>query len=172
MIVLHGDDQGDISNILPYLRNREYEKYDCFLGARFMRGSRLQGYSKFRTFGNMVYDLLFSIGCGYRIYDLGSGLNMYKVDILKNKFYLKYKDNLIFNYCMVMGSSYYRHKVRFFPIVWREDDQVSNVKMLNQAVTVLKLLGAFVANKKRFVASEHRDRVISGYSAKLVYRNN
>lgn len=172
VIVLHGDDQGDISNILPYLRNREYEKYDCFLGARFMRGSRLQGYSKFRTFGNMVYDLLFSIGCGYRIYDLGSGLNMYKVDILKNKFYLKYKDNLIFNYCMVMGSSYYRHKVRFFPIVWREDDQVSNVKMLNQAVTVLKLLGAFVANKKRFVASEHRDRVISGYSAKLVYRNN
>ncbi len=172
VIVLHGDDQGDISNILPYLRNREYEKYDCFLGARFMRGSRLQGYSKFRTFGNMVYDLLFSIGCGYRIYDLGSGLNMYKVDILKNKFYLKYKDNLIFNYCMVMGSSYYRHKVRFFPIVWREDDQVSNVKMLNQAVTVLKLLGAFVVNKKRFVASEHRDRVISGYSAKLVYRNN
>ena len=85
---------------------------------------------------------------------------------------MKYKDNLIFNYCMVMGSSYYRHKVRFFPIVWREDDQVSNVKMLNQAVTVLKLLGAFVANKKRFVASEHRDRVISGYSAKLVYRNN
>ena len=61
VIVLHGDDQGDISNILPYLRNREYEKYDCFLGARFMRGSRLQGYSKFRTFGNMVYDLLFSI---------------------------------------------------------------------------------------------------------------
>ena len=54
----------------------------------------------------------------------------------------------------------------------REDDQVSNVKMLNQAVTVLKLLGAFVVNKKRFVASEHRDRVISGYSAKLVYRNN
>ena len=171
VIVLHGDDQGDISNILPYLRNREYEKYDCFLGARFMKGSRLQGYSRFRTFGNRVYDLLFSIGCGYRIYDLGSGLNMYKVDILKNKFYLKYKDNLVFNYCMIMGSSYYKHKVRFFPIVWREDDQVSNVKMLNQAVTVLKLLGAFVVNKKRFVASEHRDRVISGYSAKLVYRN-
>lgn len=172
VIVLHGDDQGDISNILPYLRNREYEKYDCFLGARFMKGSQLQGYSRFRTFGNRVYDLLFSIGCGYRIYDLGSGLNMYKVDILKNKFYLKYKDNLVFNYCMIMGSSYYKHKVRFFPIVWREDDQVSNVKMLNQAVTVLKLLGAFVVNKKRFVVSEHRDKVISSYSAKLIYRND
>ena len=87
VIVLHGDDQGDITNILPYLSRKIYQKYDCLLGARFMRGSRLKGYSKFRTFGNFVYNILFSIGCGYRVYDLGSGLNMYKTDILKNKFY-------------------------------------------------------------------------------------
>lgn len=172
VIVLHGDDQGDISNILPYLRNKDYEKYDCFLGARFMKGSRLQGYSRVRTFGNRVYNLLFSIGCGYRIYDLGSGLNMYKVDILKDKFYMNYKDNLMFNYCMIMGSSYYKHRIKFFPIVWREDDQVSNVKMMNQAVTVLKMLGTFVISKKKFVVSEHRDKEISIYSAKLIYRND
>lgn len=171
VILLHGDDQGDISNILPYLKNKEYEKYDCFLGARFMKGSQLQGYSKFRTFGNRVYDLLFSIGCGYMVYDLGSGLNMYKVDILKDKFYLKYKDNLIFNYCMVMGSAYYKHKVKFFPIIWREDDQVSNVKMVNQAITVLKLLGAFVMNKKKFVTNEHRDKVVENYTAQVIYQN-
>ncbi len=171
VIVLHGDDQGDISNIVPYLKNRKYAKYDCFLGARFMKGSKLQGYSKFRTFGNIVYDLLFSIGCGYKIYDLGSGLNMYKTEILKNDFYIKYKDNLIFNYCMVMGSSYYKHKVRFFPIIWREDDQVSNVKMVNQAITVLKLLGSFVINKKRFVESEHRDKIIEEYTAQVVFSN-
>jgi len=171
VIVLHGDDQGDISNITPYLRSREYQKYDCFLGARFMRGSQLQGYSKFRTFGNRVYDFLFSIGCGYNIYDLGSGLNMYKTSILKDQFYLKYKDNLIFNYCMVMGSAYYKHKVMFFPIIWREDDQVSNVKMVNQAITVLKLLGSFVINRKKFVTSEHRDKVIQTYTAQTIYCN-
>lgn len=172
VIVLHGDDQGDISNILPYLKNKKYQTYDCFLGARFMKGSQLQGYSRFRTFGNRVYNLLFSIGCGYRVYDLGSGLNMYKVTILKDKFYLKYKDNLVFNYCIIMGSSYYKHKTGFFPIVWREDDQISNVHMLNQAITVLKLLGAFVMNKNQFAVSEHRNRIISDYSAKLVYRND
>lgn len=169
VIVLHGDDQGDISNILPYLKNGEYQKYDCFLGARFMKGSKLQGYSKFRTLGNRVYDLLFSIGCGYKVYDLGSGLNMYKVDILKDRFYFQYKDNLIFNYCMVMGSAYYKHKVKFFPIIWREDDQVSNVKMVNQAITVLKLLGAYVVNKKKFVTTEHRDKIIEEYTAQVVY---
>lgn len=171
VIVLHGDDQGDISNILPYLQNKEYEKYDCFLGARFMRGSQLQGYSKFRTFGNHIYNLLFSVGCGYRVYDLGSGLNMYKTEILKNEFYLKYKDNLVFNYCMVMGSAYYKHKVMFFPIIWREDDQVSNVKMVNQAITVLKLLGSFIMNRKKFIHAEHRDNVICEYSAQVIFSN-
>ena len=171
IILLHGDDQGDIANILPYLKSRVYQKYDCFLGARFMRGSHLQGYSKFRTFGNYIYDFLFSIGCGYKIYDLGSGLNMYKVDILKNKFYLKYKDNLMFNYCMVMGAAYCRHRVRFFPIVWREDDQVSNVKMVSQAISVLKLLGSYILDKEKFAASEHRKKALKAYTAQVVYQN-
>lgn len=171
VILLHGDDQGDISNILPYLKNLEYNKYDCFLGARFIKGSQLRGYSKFRTFGNIIYDLMFSIGCGYKVYDLGSGLNMYKTEILRDKFYLKYKDNLIFNYCMVMGSAYYKHKIKFFPIIWREDDQVSNVKMVNQAITVLKLLLIFVVNKKKFVEDEHRNKIIESYTAKVIYTN-
>ena len=172
IIVLHGDDQGDISNILPYLKSGEYKAYDCFLGARFMKGSKLQGYSKFRTFGNRVYNFLFSVGCGYKIYDLGSGLNMYKISILQDKFYLSYKDNLIFNYCMVMGSAYYKHKVKFFPIIWKEDDQVSNVKMVNQAITVLKLLGSYVFNKKGFVQKEHRDKIVEIYSAQVIYENS
>lgn len=171
IIVLHGDDQGDISCILPYLKNKKYEKYDCFLGARFMRGSRLQGYSKFRTFGNNVYDILFSLGCGHRIYDLGSGLNMYKVSVLKSRFYMKYKDNLMFNYCMIMGSVYYKHRIRFFPIIWREDDQVSNVKMMSQAITVLRLLGRYMLNRRKFVGAEHRDKILDSYTAEIVYCN-
>lgn len=169
VIVLHGDDQGSIENILPYLKNHEYRDYDCFLGARFMHGSKLQGYSKFRTFGNYVYDFLFSVGTGHSVYDLGSGLNMYKTDVLKTRFWEKYKDNLMFNYCMVLGSAFYKHKVRYFPILWREDDQVSNVKMMNQAVVVLKLLGSYFVNKKCFVEGEHRDKIIEKYSAEPVF---
>lgn len=169
VIVLHGDDQGDISNILPYLENKEYRNYDCFLGARFMKGSKLQGYSKFRTFGNYVYDFLFTLGIGKKVYDLGSGLNMYKTEILKDKFYYKFKDNLVFNYCMVMAQSYYEYKVKYFPIIWREDDQVSNVKLTSQAILVLKLLLSFVLNKKKFTTDEHRDKIIQNYTAQVVY---
>lgn len=171
IIVLHGDDQGDIANILPYLKSGEYRDFDCFLGARFMKGSKLQGYSKFRTVGNCVYDALFSLGTGKAIYDLGSGLNMYRVESLKSHFWEKYKDDLMFNYCMVLGGAYYKLKTQFFPIVWREDDQVSNVKMVNQAITVLQMLFSYVKNKKRFVEAEHRDKIILEYSAQTVFQS-
>lgn len=171
VIVLHGDDQGHINNLLPYLKNKEYRHYDCFLGARFKKGASLEGYSAFRTFGNRVYNLLFSIVVHKKIYDLGSGLNMYATSMLKDKFYLKYKDNLMFNYCMILGSSYYKHKMGFFPIRWSEDDQVSNVKMLNQAIVVLKLLGSYLVNKRKFVKGEHRDNPSFKYEAEIVYAN-
>lgn len=169
IIVLHGDDQGSVSNIIPYLKSQKYKKYNCLLGARFMKRSRLQGYSGFRTFGNHIYNLLFTLGTGKKIYDLGSGLNMYEVDILKNKFYLKYKDNLMFNYCMILGSVYYGHKIHFFPMLWREDDQISNVKMLSQAIIVLQLLASYILNKRKFVFAEHRDKVIDQYHAQTIY---
>ena len=169
VIVLHGDDQGHIENILPYLKSREYEHYDCFLGARFKKGSKLDGYSWFRTFGNVVYNMLFSAVVGTMIYDLGSGLNMYSTKILKDKFYLKFKDNLMFNYCMILGSSYKKHKIKFFPIRWSEDDQVSNVKMVNQAIIVLRLLWSYFVNPKKFMQTEHRDKVIDEYTYKCIY---
>ncbi len=169
VIVLHGDDQGDISNLMPYLRHETYKKYDCLLGARFMRGSKLQGYSLFRTLGNHVYDLLFSLVVRDQIYDLGSGLNMYRVSALADRFYQKYPDNLVFNYCMILGSAGLKLKTRFFPILWREDDQVSNVKMLSQAVKVLKLLIQYAINKKAFMDAEHRDRIVDCYTADVVY---
>ena len=169
VIVLHGDDQGRLSDFSPLLQSGEYEKYDCCLGARFMKGSKLSGYSQFRTFGNRVYNMLFSLCLGWRIYDLGSGLNLYKVSILKNGFYFKYKDNLVFNYLMITGSTYYKHKIKFIPISWRENDQVSNVKMINQAITVLKLLFSYIKDKAGFIVAEHRDKIFEEYNAQIVY---
>ncbi|MEI3084578.1 MAG: hypothetical protein V8S87_00430 [Oscillospiraceae bacterium] len=51
-----------------------------------MKGSSLEGYSRFRTFGNRVYDLLFSVGAGRMVYNLGSGLNVYKVSSLRSRY--------------------------------------------------------------------------------------
>ena len=168
VIVLHGDDQGDIHDLKVVLKKKVYRKYDCCLGARFMNGSKLKGYSAFRTFGNVVYNMLFSIVVRKRIFDLGSGLNMYHVDMLKDKFYEEFPDNLMFNYCMIMAADYYKHNIAMLPISWREDEQVSNVKMMNQAVTVLKMLGNYFVNKEQFITSKVREREVEQYSAKVI----
>lgn len=168
IIVLHGDNQGHIEDLVPYLENKDYKICDCLLGARFMKGSKLEGYSLFRTFGNIVYNFLFSIATFKPIYDLGSGLNMYSTKIFKNKFYEKYYDNLMFNYCMILGSFYYKHKTKFFPIRWSEDDQVSNVKLVSQAYKVLALLFTFVINRKMFLNNDYRTNKNYTYQAEVI----
>lgn len=167
VIVLHGDDQGSIKDLLPILESGEYRNYDAMLGARFMKGSKLGGYSKFRTFGNNVYNIIFSMVVHKKIYDLGSGLNMYKVKSLEPKYYYKFPDRLTFNYCMVMAIHYYKQNVKFFPISWRESDQTSNVKLMDQAFNVLGMLGKYTFHHD-FIKSELRDRPIKEYTYKEI----
>ena len=166
VIVLHGDDQGSVEDFLPVLSRGYYRKHDCVLGARFMMGSRLAGYSAFRTFGNMVYDFLFALVLKKKIYDLGSGLNMYSVDMLRSRFYEKFPDNLMFNYCMILATDYYGQDAVFYPISWREDDQVSNVKMINQAFTVLKMLFDYYRNPQ-VITEDYREKIIEEYEASI-----
>ena len=52
LIVLHGDDQGDIRDVLPLVHSGRHRKYDCCLGSRFMPESRIKGYSTLRVVGN------------------------------------------------------------------------------------------------------------------------
>lgn len=171
VIVLHGDDQGNIHDLLPVFKSGEYKNYDCCLGSRFMRGSAPGGYSRFRTFGNRVYNGLFSIATGRRIRDLGSGLNMYDTKMLRDEFYLKFPDNLTFNYCMILAAAYYRHRVKFFPISWREEDQVSNVKLMSQATYVLKMVCKYFFRRGSYIKSEFRENLRADYTAKIIYEN-
>lgn len=166
--VLHGDDQGDIKDLLPVLESGQFRQADCCLGARFMPGSRLPGYSAFRTFGNRVYNLLFGAVCRRRVYDLGSGLNLYKTRMLRSGYYERFPDDLTFNYCMVMALHCYRQTALFFPISWREEDQVSNVKLFSQAKRVLGMLWGYTVGQKKFLQGELRATVRQGYHGQVI----
>jgi len=169
--ILHGDDQGSITDLLPILDQPQHASKDALLGARFMDGSRLQGYSAFRTLGNRAYNLLFSTVARSRLYDLGSGLNSYRTRIFRNGFHMSFPDDLTFNYCMVLAHGRLKHDTMFFPIEWREEDQVSNVKLTRQALRVLQLLGAYARDADRFLAADHRTLTRTAYPTEIVYRN-
>lgn len=170
-ICLHGDDQGDIKDLLLALKSGDYKKYDCYLGARFIKGAKLKGYSKIRVWGNYGFNLLFSLAVKKKIYDLGSGLNMYKIAPLKEKYYIKFPDTLYFNDCMILAYVYYNQKIKFVPITWREDDQVSNNKLMQFTISLLKMLGNYMKDKNGYLASDLRTRAIDHYTAQVIFQN-
>ncbi len=157
VIVLHGDDQGDIHDILPYLQNGEAYKYDSFLGARFAKGSKLVNYSKFRIFGNHVFNAFMTVILGRKIKDLGSGLNMYSVKYLSSRFYMYFINSLTFYVYMLIYGVHSKSDFTFFPLTWREDDQVSNAKFVKQAKEIFKISFKYRFSPKKTFSCEDNE---------------
>lgn len=170
-VVLHGDDQADIRDLVPLLEQGVHRTSDCLLGARFMPRSKLQGYSLFRTFGNHVFNFLFSLVSGRWLWDLGSGLNLYRVDKLATASYLSFANNLTFNYFMILATVAWDWKIKFFPISWREEDQVSNVKLVRQSRETLGILLKFLFRRHHFLSANHSGRQSEDYGFTVIYRN-
>jgi glycosyltransferase involved in cell wall biosynthesis len=144
VIVLHGDDQGSIDDLIPHIDAGRHREVDSLLGARFAQGSKLVGYSRFRTFGNLVFNLLISCVTFHGVKDMGAGLNMYRTSFLKDGFYRDFPNNLTFNVYMLYYSFWKKSPTRFFPLTWREDDQISNAKIFRQAWIILGLTVRYV----------------------------
>ncbi len=152
VIVLHGDDQGDIHDLIPYLKDGTAYKYDSFLGSRFEKGSKLVNYSGFRIFGNHVFNTFMTLMLGRRITDLGSGLNMYRTEYLKSGFYKYFINTLTFNVYLLIYGVYSKSNFKFFPLTWREEDQVSNAKFMKQSMEIFKIVFRYKFNKKKTFA--------------------
>lgn len=167
--VLHGDDQGSIRDLSDVLKSGEHRAYDACLGARFMKGSSLVGYSSFRIFGNHVFNTLFTIGTRWPVKDLGSGLNIFSRRVFEHEGVIRYADDLRFNIYLLLGMVRRQLKVRYFPISWREDDQVSNVKMTSQALKTLELLLQSVFKPSYFWGADHRSQKHAEYAFDPVF---
>lgn len=168
LVVLHGDDQGSIQDLQPTLEEIENVSEDAVLGSRFMARSSTPGYSRFRVFGNHVFNLLYSFCLLRRIHDLGAGLNLYRVNALRRNDFKRFPDNLTFNCVMLSAQIIDDQKIRFVPISWREDDQVSNVKLVRQSLQTLRIALNALFFRKRFISKEHREKEISAYEWDII----
>ncbi|MEL6337472.1 MAG: glycosyltransferase family 2 protein [Pseudomonadota bacterium] len=166
--VLHGDDQGSIEDLLPHLQAGAHLELDFLMGARFMRGSRLEGYAAIRTLANRVFNQIFSAVSGRRLYDLGSGLNLFRVSAFDTGFHWRFADDLTFNYYLILAVAARGFRLRFFPLTWREDDQVSNAKLTRMGFQILRLLRQRIADKEAFLTAEHRAVVRESYPSTIV----
>ena len=139
MITLHGDDQADIRDFIPVLVSGTHRDNDLVIGARFHPESDLQGYSLTRILGNRVLNAACSLINHRRVDDLIAGINCFKVDFFRGKFFLKFPDNLTFDAHVLLYAFNKKAKVKYVPITWREEDQISNAKVVKQALIILRL---------------------------------
>lgn len=155
LLVLHGDDQAAVADFEPLLRSGAHRSADAVLGARFMRGSRLMGYSRVRTLGNHAYNLIFSAAARHRLHDLGSGLNLFRLERFAGGAHRRFADDLTFNYHLSLYMVHAGWRLRFVPISWREEDQRSNVKLVEQGLRTLGLVRDFLRDRGGFFAADH-----------------
>jgi glycosyltransferase involved in cell wall biosynthesis len=168
VVVLHGDDQADINDLVPLLNSGGHRGMDSLLGSRFMRGSRLHGYSRFRTLGNHVFNLAFSAASRRRVHDLGSGLNLYAVRYLEPRFYLGFPDTLTFNIHLLLAGIHRRSRFDFFPLSWREEDQVSNVRMVRQSLQTGRIALEYAKSPAAFLEKDWSSRPGRPYTSTVV----
>lgn len=149
VVILHGDDQGSLKDFRPILEIMKVTKLNSFwMGARFHPRSILKGYSSFRIAGNLFYNLLASILTTRTIYDLGgSGVNLFPVHLIRAHSFLAYANDLTFHVYLLLNSIKMGQAVNFRPISWREDDQISNVKLMGQSIKLIKILFQYFYEK-------------------------
>lgn len=172
IVVLHGDDQADINDAIPLLSARRHLAVDALLGSRFSTGARREGYSRFRIFGNLVFNGLFSLVTGRWLTDLGSGLNILAVAPLQDRFWIGLADDLTFNNHLLLALVNRRAIFKFFPISWREEDQVSNVRLFRQARRTLGIVLGYGIFRGRYLWRQHALRGPDGYTATVVHDQN
>lgn len=139
--ILHGDDQAKSEDLFPMIEMLDNYFDYSILGSRFSKGSKLQGYDKKRIVGNLLLNSIYSLALRRKLVDLGSGLNLFAVNSLKQINYSQFPNNLAFNYSLLISLVKNRADFIYYPIAWREYGQVSNTRNFDifwKAILILK----------------------------------
>ncbi len=174
VVTLHGDDQADIHDLVAPIKAGKHREYDYLIGARFHPQSKLSGYSHFRIFGNIVFNALFSIVTGTKIYDMVAGLNIYNIKYLRTCFFMPIPGNLTYEQHSLLYATYHNVKFAYVPITWREHDQLSNARVFRQAWILIKLLIKYAfGDMGRFLSENHSGYPLDfHYPGTVIYNND
>lgn len=157
--ILHGDDQAETKELNILIDEIEdNQELDAVLGSRFMKGSSLHGYSLQRIIGNKVLNFLYSIVMFKNTKDLGSGLNIFKLSAIDDEEVINFGDDLGFNFDLLLYLYKSKASVKFVPISWKEEDQVSNARNFKVAkLAAVRLVKWRFGIKPKNIASRDKD---------------
>ena len=160
LMIFHGDHQASALDMKALVQLSTQNKETTVLGARFINLSLLNGYSYIRIAGNIILNWLYTVACFRKIYDLGSGLNLFKVlDIQQEK--LKAFDNgFTFNMDLLLHLIEQKINFIYVPIRWSTTDQISNAHALKVGSKTLTKLVQWKLNKKSVDTGSHETELV------------
>lgn len=138
--ILHGDNQAKVDDAVKALKIFQEGQGKFVLGTRFSKNAKLNGYSKLRILFNVSMNILLSLKLRTKIYDLGSGINVFSIEEMKDLNLDELPNDLTFNIEMLKWLIISKKRIHWCPIAWTEEDQVSNVKVLRQTFKTLLLI--------------------------------
>lgn len=156
--ILHGDDQAKTVELNRLIDAAESDpSIGAILGTRFMKGSKLVGYNWKRIWGNRGINWIYSIAALRPSKDLGSGLNLFRLSDLADHNYLGFEDSITFNIDLLLDYFKKKTKLKFVPITWTEEDQVSNARNFAVGKKALSKLTRWRFGKERRTKHEPSD---------------
>jgi glycosyltransferase involved in cell wall biosynthesis len=136
--IFHGDFQPTAFDLKRGIELIQDLQMDALLGSRFHRQSVRVRYNRVRLLGNLILNFLYSVRFRTRVYDLGSGLNIYKVSSLPS--FENLPNDLSFNCHLLASQIRTEVKLQWLPITWREGLAPSSLKAINLGIASLKPL--------------------------------
>ena len=154
--ILHGDNQATTADLLILIKHLVEFGGETVLGSRFSDLSLLSGYSYVRIFGNLALNLLYSVVTGRRVKDLGSGLNIFRINDFEPHDLHRFDNGFTFNMDLLLYLISKKRKFHYVPIHWSTVDQVSNARALSVGWKTLKKLWFWAIDRRESSAGNFK----------------
>ncbi len=140
LLVFHGDHQASAEDIPALIQGSLAHNEITTLGSRFTDLSRLSGYSVVRKFGNLFLNLIYSVFTATGVSDLGSGLNLFKIQDLPNSDLQNFDNGFTFNMDLLLYLIRHKKAFQYISIKWSTVDQISNAHSIKVGLKTLSKL--------------------------------
>lgn len=81
---------------------------------------------------------------------------------------MHFKNDLTFNVYLLFYLIYKKINLKFFPLIWREDDQISNAKVFKQCVHILKMTIKYIFNADKLLLLNNEGNSINNINYKII----
>lgn len=134
LVFFHGDDQASVEDLINILELRDLSQIQW--GNRFFSQAPLIGYSQWRNWGNFFLNCLASLIVNERVFDLGSGLNLFPMGAYSDRDIDALPNHIAFDIpLLVMGLR--RKSLQWQNISWSTKDERSSISNFKVGLLVL-----------------------------------